>query len=207
MPDASLHTVQLHHWLDRIRAGDDEARDELIRMVCNRLERLARKMLKRFPNVRRWAETDDILQNALMRLLRSLQKLQPESVRAFFGLAAEEIRRELIDLARHYYGPEGIGAHHYSLGADANNRRGPALEPAAEPTGDGGDLERWCRFHQEVEKLPTEHREVVSLVFYHGWTQEQVAELFQVNVRTIRRRWQESLLRLREALNGALTPE
>ena len=28
------------------------------------------------------------------------------------------------------------------------------------------------------------------LTFYHGWTQAEIAELFQVDERTIRRRWQ-----------------
>jgi RNA polymerase sigma-70 factor (ECF subfamily) len=57
--------------LNHIRQGDTTASDELLRSVCGRLETLARKMLRGFPKVRRWAQTDDVLQNALMRLLRS----------------------------------------------------------------------------------------------------------------------------------------
>jgi RNA polymerase sigma-70 factor (ECF subfamily) len=82
--------------------------------VCGRLERLARKMLRRFPGVHRWAETGDVLQNALLRLLRALQEVRPESVRGFFGLVAEQMRRELLDLARHFCGPQGLGARHDS---------------------------------------------------------------------------------------------
>src|SRR4051794_41953005 len=69
MSDEAVNTAQLNNWIDRLRAGDPAARDELLRKVCNRLERLARKMLQRFPDVRRWAQTDDVLQNALMRLM------------------------------------------------------------------------------------------------------------------------------------------
>ena len=47
MSDPSLHTTQLHGWLARMRAGDLSAREELLRNVCGRLERLARKMLQR----------------------------------------------------------------------------------------------------------------------------------------------------------------
>ena len=52
--------------------------------------------------------------------------------------------------------------------------------------------------------MPDEEREVVGLIYYHGWTREQVAELFQVNERTVRRRWESALVRLHQALNGEL---
>jgi hypothetical protein len=109
-------------------------------------------MLHRYPNVARWTDTDDVLQNALIRLLRALETVQPDSTRAFFGLAAEQIRRELLDLARHYYGPEGEGAHHDSVGPRTEDSR-PDLDPSA-PDETANDLERWTRFHEEVERLP-----------------------------------------------------
>jgi DNA-directed RNA polymerase specialized sigma24 family protein len=89
MDDTTPHTAQLHRWLDRVQAGDLSAREELLRSVGNRLERLARKMLGRFPTVRRWVETDDVLQSALVRLLRALEEVRPDSMRHFFALAAE----------------------------------------------------------------------------------------------------------------------
>jgi RNA polymerase sigma-70 factor (ECF subfamily) len=191
--DSSVGTTELNLWLERMRAGDQAARDELIRRVYTRMERLARKMLRGFPNVRRYAETGDVLQSALLRLLRALQQIQPESMRQFFGLAATQIRRELLDLARHFYGPEGEGACHESLAERPDG--GAALEPPA-PAEEPSELDRWCRFHAEVEKLPADEREVVGLVFYHGWSQAQVAELFQVSDRTVRRIWQSALLKL-----------
>ena len=67
--------------------------------------------------------------------------------------------------------------------------------------GAGADeLEVWCRFHKEVERLPLDERELVSLVYYHGWTHQQVAELFGVAERTIRRRWASACTRLRAAV-------
>jgi RNA polymerase sigma-70 factor (ECF subfamily) len=201
MADTALHIIQMQRCLERMRAGDPAAREELFRITCDRLERLARRMLRQFPQVRRWAETGDVLQNALLRLLRTLENLKPDSTRAFFGLAAQEIRRELIDLARQLYGPEGLGANHDSNGPHDGAQL--PVEPI-DTSHDTADLDRWYRFHQAVENLPTEHREVVSLIFYHGWTRAQVADLFQVNERTIRRRWQEALLRLHAALAGPL---
>ena len=97
--------------------GDASAQSALLECACERLTRLARKMLKGFPRVRRWEETDDVLQNALVRLRRALETTSPESVRSFVNLAAVQIRRELIDLARHYDGPTGMAAHHESQDA------------------------------------------------------------------------------------------
>ncbi len=199
MDDIAPQTPQLQFWLERMGMGDEAARDELFRQVCKRLERLACKMLKRFPHVSRWTETDDVLQNAIIRLLRTLQTLKPTSMRVFYGLAAQAIRRELIDLVRHYYGPEGLGSNHDS-GAWEHEPTAAEADPA--DTAEAAELEKWYRFHLAVEQLPTLHREVVSLIFYHGWTQVRVAELFQVTERTVRRHWQEAVRQLRQALTG-----
>ena len=59
-------------------------------------------------------------------------------------------------------------------------------------------------FHEAVEKLPTKEREVIGLTYYNGWTQAQIAELFQVDERTIRRYYQYACDELREQLGGDL---
>jgi RNA polymerase sigma-70 factor (ECF subfamily) len=187
-------------WLDRMRAGDLAARDELLRGFCDRLERLARKMLRRFPGVQRWVQTDDVLQNALLRLLRALEQVRPNTTQAFFGLAAEQMRRELLDLARHFYGREGIGANHASA-SPCSDSPGAADTPDAQADVPK-DLDRWCAFHEGVEQLPAEEREVVGLIFYHGWTQSEVAALFQVHVRTVQRRWEAALVKLHHSLQA-----
>jgi RNA polymerase sigma factor (sigma-70 family) len=199
MVDSAAKTTVLVRLVERMQGGDREARDELIRAFQGRLEHLAGTMLRKYPSVGRWVEVGDVLQGSLMRLLRALESVRPESTRAFFGLAAEQMRRELLDLARHFYGPQGQGAHHDSVGArpDASRQR---IEPAG-PADD--DLDRWCRFHEEVARLPAQEREVVGLVYYHGWTQAQVAALFQVHVRTVRRWWEAALVKLhRELTDG-----
>lgn len=198
----SLRTTLLHRLIDQARDGDRSAFDELIRLTSQRLEVMARNMLRSFPKVARWEQTFDVFQNATLRLLRTLDKIKPESVAAFMGLAATHIRRELLDLARHYGGPQGHGAHHDSVAAEPGSSATP-LDPAA-PTDNGPDLELWSAFHQAVEELSAEEREVVGLVFYHGWTQQEVAELFHVNERTIRRRWMSACQRLHQMLHGRL---
>lgn len=74
----------------------------------------------------------------------------------------------------------------------------------ADERGTPDDLDLWCRFHEAVEQLPPEEREVMGLAFYHGWTQVQIAELFQVDERTVRRRWQAACLKLSKLLGDTL---
>lgn len=189
MSDASIHTVQLQQWIQRMRAGDREAREELLRSLVDRLERLAKKMLRGFAAVHSKVETADVLQNALMRLLRALEVVEPESMRAFFGLAAAQIRRELLDLARHFK-----ATRTESLPESACDKVPEFSNQPAE------ELDHWCAFHEEVERLPAEEREVVGLTFYHGWAQAEVAELFQVSERTIRRWWLSAQMKLHKHL-------
>jgi RNA polymerase sigma factor (sigma-70 family) len=197
MPASSVHTTQLRRWVVRIRAGDLAAREEMLRAVRARLERLARKMLRRFPDVGRWEETGDLLHNSLLRLLRALQKVEPNSVRDFFGLAAEQMRRELLDLARHYRGRHAFGAS--AAKRPGNDSKSRVLDPP-DSTDDPDELEQWCAFHEAVATLPVEQREVVGLIYYHGWTQAEVAEQLGVSKRTVQRHWNAAILRLHDWL-------
>src|SRR5262249_584786 len=132
------------------------------------------------------------------RLFRTLRSLRPATPRDFFNLAAVHIRRELLDLARRARGRE---THPLVLGSTDSPQ---VPEPAAPSVADDG---LWVRFHQAVDQLPVEQREVVGLVFYHGWTQAQIAELFQVDARTIRRRWAEARQHLRETVGADFLEE
>jgi RNA polymerase sigma factor (sigma-70 family) len=200
--DPSAQTAQLLDWLDRMRGGDRAAREELLRNVCGRLEGLARKMLRSFPAVRRWTQTDDVLQNSLLRLLHSLETVQPASMREFFGLAATQIRRELLDLARHFGGPGGLAANHASVNPD--DTASPLREPP-DTAGTPDELDRWSAFHEEVDRLPADQREVVSLIFYHGLTRAEAAHMLQVSERTVRRQWRSAMALLHQHLGPSET--
>jgi RNA polymerase sigma factor (sigma-70 family) len=89
-----------------------------------------------------------------------------------------------------------VGANHAS-----DWERHGALPAVVSPEA-AEDLERWSSFHQGVGELPDEEREVVVLVFYHGWSQSQVAELLGLSVRTVQRRWQSALRTLHQRLHS-----
>lgn len=198
-------TVHLQRCLDRLREGDQAARQELVNAACQRLLRLTRKMLRAEGRLQRWEETDDVFQNAMLRLCRALENVTPGSLREFFRLAALQVRRELIDLARHYYGPRGLAARHQS------KRRAKDVADTPRPAHDPGDtshdpsrLAAWSEFHEQIAALPEDEREVFDLIWYHGLSHAEAAELLHVSTRTVERRWQTARLRLYEALNGEL---
>jgi RNA polymerase sigma-70 factor (ECF subfamily) len=204
MAKAASQTVRIQGWLDRLRAGDESARKELLNCACERLTRLTRKMLKGYPRVKRWEQTDDVMQNATMRLYRALAEVRPASAGDFFRLAALNIRRELLDLAKHYYGPRGLGAKHASVRKSPGSESAPAALDPSDTADEPSRLASWTEFHAQVEKLPDEEREIFDLLWYQELSQAEAAALLHVSERTIKRRWQAARLKLHEALQGAL---
>src|SRR5262249_46977830 len=100
-PMAEASTTYLQGLIARLNAGDSSARSDLIQHTYGRLLRLTRQMLQDFPGVRKSEETDDVLHNAQLRLLRALETVNPAWVRESLGLASRQIRWELLDLAQH----------------------------------------------------------------------------------------------------------
>jgi len=205
MGDPGGQTLQIQGWLNRLRAGDESARKELLNCACERLTRLTRKMLKGYPRLKRWEQTDDVMQNASVRLYRALSQVTPAGAADFFRLAALNIRRELLDLAKHYYGPQGRGTRHASVAQRPDDESGA---PAAyEPPDAGGEPHRlaaWTEFHRQIDRLPDEEREIFDLLWYQGLSQAEAASLLNVSERTIKRRWQSARLKIHEALHGEL---
>ncbi len=195
------NTTQLQALLDLAADGSDEAYGELVSQASERLLKLTRKMIQGFPRLRRWEQTDDVFQTAAMRLYRSLSEVKPESVRDFFGLAATQIRRTLIDLARHHYGPEGHGAKHHTDG-DGHAADDGVLKQQAGPTLKPESLDAWVRFHEAVEQLPEQEQEVFQLLWYAGVQQNEAATLLGISVPTVQRRWYQAQHFLRRAADG-----
>jgi RNA polymerase sigma-70 factor (ECF subfamily) len=194
MGEVSGHTAVL---LERLREGDEAARSEVINHSCVRLEALTRRMLRYYPRLRRWEQTGDVLQNAVLRLHRSLATVRPESPAQFYGLAAAQIRRELTDLARHHFGPEGAAAHHHTDGAEqGDNPVGSKADPGGEPS----TLTEWTDFHDKVQLLPQDKREVFDLLWYEGLTQAEAAQVLGVTERTVKNRWRSAKLELQRLL-------
>jgi len=113
MHPADPPSLEIQKCLDRLD-GSPPARDELICRSQERVRILVRRLLGGFSRLRRWEDSDDVLQAALPKLHASLADVRPPTVRDYYRLAAARVRRVLLDLTRHHFGPEGAAGKHES---------------------------------------------------------------------------------------------
>lgn len=180
--------------LDRLAKGDESARKRIIELCMDRLHLLVHRMLEKFPNVKRWEEDDDVFQEAAMRLYESLRKMSLASPRDVIAIAVTQIKRVLLDMARHYGGPMSHAANHVSVAGEVDDA---VLHAAARRQP---NLERWTAFHEAVHRLPPHLREVFELVWYMGADQQTVSEIVGKSTRTVKRYWQEARDSVRKAM-------
>jgi RNA polymerase sigma-70 factor (ECF subfamily) len=205
MTDPENPSACLTEYLSRMRSGDLEAREKIFAHFGQQLQRHAHRMLRGYPGLVRWVQTEDVHQNAMIRLLRALEDARPESAAHFFSLAALQIRRELIDLARQHFGPEGSGTHRATNSSRplADESR-PVAYDRADGTLEPSQLAQWAEFHEQIQALPEEERQVVDLLWYQEMSQPEAARLLGLSERTLKRRWQAARLKLHEKLQGKL---
>jgi RNA polymerase sigma factor (sigma-70 family) len=196
-------TTQILGWVERYRAGDDAALNELLAHFEARLIGLTRKMLRAFPTVGRWEQADDVYQEAALRLRLALRDVKPGSTREFFGLVALQIRRELLNMAefyKHRLTPSRIGQDGPAYGVRESIPSRKSFDDGEGPV----ELESWTEFHDAAAALPDAIREVFNLIWYDGLGQADVASILGVSPRTVGSRWREARLAIHRSLGGRL---
>jgi RNA polymerase sigma-70 factor (ECF subfamily) len=201
--------LAIEQCLGLLREGDASVRGELLNYAYERLLRMTKKMKRQYDGVARWEQTDDILQNASMRLYTALHDVTVNDVQHFYRLAALQIRRELIDMCRRYHGPQGLGALHATQrGGAADDTAGPPpLYDRAEVSQDPRRMQEWADFHTAVQDLPERERNVVDLLWYHELSQEETAKLLGVSPRHVKRLWRSAKILLHQRLQGGIPGE
>lgn len=184
----------------RLAAGDPVARDELVSLASDRMQKIARRMLRRFPAVRRWEETDDVVQNAALRLHRAVGQVVPHDARSFIGLAAVQIRRELFDLARKHSADGAYAANHETNYRRRQDGLAAKVDEVADDAQSPERIAQWARLHEVAATLPEDEREVFHLVWYMGLTQADVAAVLGCSTRTVKRRWESVKMLMAEAM-------
>jgi RNA polymerase sigma-70 factor (ECF subfamily) len=197
MPNAE--TAELQLLIDRLRQGDESAREQLINRAYTRLCGLAARLLGQdFSRLRLGPaiqHTSDIANEVSLRLYQALAEVQPPTVRDFLGLAAQRMRWILLDLAKKH----GV----------EQTMRGLLPEEIAWPTPPKSEIasDELTRLHELVDQLPTEEREVVDRLFYLGMSAAEAAEDLGVTAKTIQRRWVKARIKLGTALRPHLVPK
>ncbi len=194
-PGDSLNTAGLHNWVAELQAGRPGAAEPEFLRILSRVERMTRTTFRRFSRVGRFVEPEDVVQNTVLRLFAALRQIRPATMCDFYALVNALIRRELIDLTRKYFGPQGSGTRVAAkpLAEGETDQLPPGVPPEA-------DIDQLTAFHETLEKLPVEEREVIGLAYYHGWPQAQIAELFGVSTRTVQRWHEAGVVQIRQAL-------
>jgi len=184
-------------------ATAEQAREELVALAADRMRALAHRMLAGSARVRRWEETDDVVQGALLRLHRALGAVTPNDAQHFLRLAALQVRRELIDLTRRHGHAGSMAANHDTNAVgDASARQ--HVDVAADQGTASEQLAEWTRFHELVESLPDDERGLFEMVWYLGLSQDEIAAALDCSPRTVRRRWEETKRRFTNAFAGSL---
>jgi RNA polymerase sigma factor (sigma-70 family) len=135
----------------------------------------------------------DALQILCVRLLGVLrqQKCSFSSARHFLAVAGKHLRWAALELLRkpplrHLESVAG------PPGQDSASR---SYEPAASTSSSPDRLSAWQRFHELVDRdgvLEPEEREVLTLRWYHGLEQEEIAQAMGVSERTVKRYWKSA---------------
>ena len=192
-------SAELQALLDRLRQGDREARRLLLERACERLRRLAGRMLHgSFPELARRHELDSVVHETWVRLLQALDKAEPPTVADFFRLAAHKFRQVLLDMAQ----GERRRARREALGLSGADGAGPA-PPAAGTTHDPARLALWTEFHEKVATLGEQERAVFEMHYYLELPQAEIARVLDLHPRKVSYLWVAATEKLGEGLDAA----
>ena len=193
-------SVELQGLLDRLRQGDREARRLLLERACERLRRLAGRILHgSFPEMARRHELDSVVHETWVRLLQALEKTEPPTVADFFRLAAHKFRQVLLDMAQ----GEHRRARREALGLSGADGAGP--DPAAaNTTHDPARLALWTEFHEKVATLGEQERAVFEMHYYLDLPQAEIARVLGLHPRKVSYLWIAATEKLGEGLDAAL---
>ena len=172
--------------------GNQAALDELTPLVYEELHRLAHQYMKR-ENPGHVLQTSGLVNEAYLRLVDQ-KRVQWENRAHFFGIAAQLMRRILVDYARKRDNTRrGGGEVHVPLDEAMIAAHEQAVGLLA--------------LHEALQHLTTidsRQSELVELRFFGGLTIEETAEVLKVSPGTVMREWTFAKAWLqREMSNGS----
>jgi RNA polymerase sigma-70 factor (ECF subfamily) len=172
------------------RNGDQTALDQLMPLVYEELRRMANHYMR---NERKGhtLQTSALVNEAYLRLLDH-ENIEWRNRAHFFGVAAQAMRRILVDHARtRNYDKRGGAAQHVSL------------DEAATLAGDrAAELIALDEALQELAKMDERKSCVVELRYFGGLSLEETAEVLGVSIPTVTRDWNTAKAWLLREMSG-----
>jgi RNA polymerase sigma factor (TIGR02999 family) len=175
--------------------GDQAALDRLLPLVNAELRRLAGRYMRR-ESPGHTLQTSALVNEAYLRLIDQRQ-VRWQNRAHFFGIAAQLMRRILIDHARRYhYQKRGGGALRVSLDEAATVTEARAAELLAVDEA----LER-------LTALDARKGRIVELRFFGGLSLEETAEVLSISSPTVQREWRAAKAWLHRMLTDGKSDE
>ena len=157
--------------------GDPVALDQLMPMVYSELRSLASRYLRR-ERIDHTLQPTALVNEAYLRLVDQ-RSVRWQNRAHFFGVAAQMMRRILVDHAKsHHRAKRGGGARNVSL----DEAIGVTDERAAGLVALDEALTRLAELDERKSR-------VVELRYFGGLSVEETAEVLQVSVNTVLRDW------------------
>jgi RNA polymerase sigma factor (TIGR02999 family) len=173
--------------------GDQGALDELMPLVYDELRRLAGRYMRR-ESQGHTLQTSALVNEAYVRLVDQ-KSVHWQNRAHFFGVAAQLMRRILVDHARsRSRAKRGGGAQMVSL-----------VEPAA--TSEVAEVIALDDALKNLAEMDPRKSQIVEMKFFGGLTTEEVAEVLKVTSRTVEREWRKAKAWLNRALTKGATNE
>jgi RNA polymerase sigma factor (TIGR02999 family) len=184
-PAAGDISALLRAWSD----GDQSALDRLAPIVYQELQRLARGYMKR-ERPGHSLQATALVNEAYMRLV-GYERMQWQNRAHFFAVAAQLMRRILVEHARRHNVKRGGDVQHVSL------------EEAAMVGGERAtDLVALDDAMNVLGQFDARKAQVVEMRFFGGLTVEETAEVLQVSPVTVMRDWSTAKAWLYRELTG-----
>lgn len=175
--------------LEKWSNGDRAALDELMPLVYGELRRLAGGYLRR-ERVNHTLQPTALVNEAYL-LLVDQNQAKWQNRAQFIGVAAQMMRRILVDHARAHQAAKRGGAQFTVALSEADRFAG---QPAA-------DLLAIHDALNQLASLDTQQSRIVELRFFGGLTIEETAEVLKVSHATVERDWKMARAWLRRELD------
>ncbi len=190
MANHSTGSKQITQLLQAWSDGDKTALDRLAPLVYGELHRLA-KLYLRGERAGHLLQTTALINEAYLRLI-DWQSVEWKNREHFLGIAAQMMRRVLVDFARaRQYAKRGGNAHQVSL-----------TEAEAVLIDRDAEMIKLDDALKSLAELSPRQCQVVELRFFGGLSVDETAEVLNISPRTVMRDWDLARAWLYRELRG-----
>jgi RNA polymerase sigma factor (TIGR02999 family) len=176
MPSSTL-SQEVTQLLRQVRGGNDAGKNRLFDVVHEQLKRIAIRYMKN-EKPGHTLQPTALVNEAYLRLFGSIEAIPWEDRAHFYGVAARQMRRILVDHSRKKKaGKRGGAGVHLTLSH-------------AEGIQAGQDFDGLESALQELEQKAPDVGQVIELRFFAGMEDKEVAEALGISFAKVRRAWE-----------------